>query len=210
MQYPLFDTAAQNDTGTGNYTGNLAPSTIYGLEVSEQSRFAGLGVNLGFAYNHSALGSVVAVPNYALPPGFGSPISPPQCLAGHTYAASKPCFDYTPYEVNVSGEQNPFSPKITANISIDYNFPVGMGTIDPRVTFSHTDQQYASIFQVPYYRMEARNLWDASIDWVTGHWDTQLFGRNLTNQTYIIAGGNPVYYGSPRQAGVQLTYHFQQ
>jgi iron complex outermembrane receptor protein len=206
MQYPLFDTVAQNDTQTGTYTANLAASTIYGLEVSEQSRFGGLGVNIGFDYNHSALGAVLAVPSYALPPGFGSPVSVPQCLPGHTYSLS--CFDYTPYLVNVSGEENPFAPRITANISVDYLFHFGNGTIDPRVTYSHTDQQYASIFEVPYNLMQARNLIDASIDWNVDKWDLQLFGTNLTNQLYIIAGGNPVYYGPPRQAGVQATYHF--
>jgi iron complex outermembrane receptor protein len=207
MQYTLFDTQAQNDTQTGNYVANLASSTIYGIEVSEQSRFGGLGVNVGFAYNHSALGSVTTVNNAALPPGFGSPTTLPQCLAGHDYTRTG-CFDYSPYLVNVGGEENPFAPKITANISIDYNFPVGNGDIDPRITFSHTDEQYASIFQNNYNLMQARDLLDASVDWVTGKWDTQVYGKNLTNKTYLIAGGTVVYYGPPRQGGVQVTYHF--
>jgi len=208
MQYSLFDPQQNGDTSTGTYVANLAPSTIYGIEVSEQSRFGGLGVNLGFGYNHSALGAVTTLPNYALPAGFGSPSTLPQCLPGHAYSAGTTCFDYTPYMVNVSGEENPFAPKITFNLTVDYQFHVGNGTIDPRVTFSHTDQQYASIFQVPYNLMEARNLWNASVDWVVGKWDTQLYGTNLSNQTYIIAAGNPIYYGAPRQLGLQETFRF--
>lgn len=208
MQYSLFDPQQNGDTSTGTYVANLASSTIYGIEISEQSRFAGFGLNIGFDYNHSALGSVTTLPNYALPAGFGSPTTLPQCLPGHTYAAGTACFNYNPYLVNVSGEENPFAPKVTFNVSADYQFHVGNGTIDPRVTFSHTDQQYASIFEVPYNLMEARNLWSGSVDWVVGKWDTQLYGTNLSNQTYIIAGGNPLYYGAPRQLGLQETFHF--
>jgi iron complex outermembrane receptor protein len=208
MQYELFDPVAQNDQQTGNYVANLAPSTIYGIEISEQSRFGPLGVNIGLDYNHSALGSVIALDNSALPPGFGNPTSLPQCLPGHSYTGGLQCFNYTPYLANVSGEQNPFAPKITANISVDYTVHLGNGTVDPRLTFSHVDKQYASIFQDQFNLMQARNLLDASIDWVVGKWDTQVFATNLTDQTYIIAGGNPIYYGPPRQLGIQATYHF--
>jgi iron complex outermembrane receptor protein len=112
--------------------------------------------------------------------------------------------------VNLSGEQNPLAPKITANVSVDYLFRVGNGTIDPRVTFAHTDQQYDSIFEAPFNLLSSRDLWSASLDWTVGKWDTQLFGTNLTDQTYIIGNGNGnvVYYGSPRQVGAQATYHF--
>jgi hypothetical protein len=85
---------------------------------------------------------------------------------------------------------------------------VGAGVIDPRVTFAHTDKQYASIFEVPYNLMQARNLWNATIDWTLGKWDTQLYGTNLSNQTYVIAGGNPIYFGAPRQLGLQEVFHF--
>lgn len=208
MQYSLYDTEAQNDTSTGTYVANLAPSKVYGVEVSEQARFGGLGVNVGFDYGHTALGNVRTVNNGALPAGWGSPTALPQCLPGHSYG-SITCFDYTPYMQNVSGEENPFAPLITANITVDYTFHVSAnGTLDPRVTYSHTDKQYASIFQNPFYEMAARNLVDASIDWVVGHWDAQVWAKNLTNQTYEIAGGNNVYYGPPRQAGLQGTYRF--
>jgi iron complex outermembrane receptor protein len=207
MQYQLFDTEAQNDTNTGNYVANLAPSTIYGLELAEQARFGGLGVNLGVAYTHTSLGNVNTVDQTRLPPGFGAPVAPPQCLRGQTY--STVCFDYTPYLSNVSGEQNPFAPLVTANISVDYQFHLGStSVIDPRVTYTHVDKQYASIFEYQFNLMQARNLLDASIDWTAGKWDVQLFSTNLTNQLYVISGGASFYYGPPRQAGIQATYHF--
>ncbi len=191
MQYQLFDPQENSDTTTGTYVANLAASTIYGLEVSEQSRFGGLGVNLGFDYNHSALGAVTTLPSYALPGGFGSPTTLPQCLAGHSYSGGTACFNYNPYLVNVSGEQNPFSPLITLNLSVDYQFHVGNGIIDPRVTFSHIDQQYASIFEVPYNVMQARNLLNASADWIIGKWDAQLYGTNLEQRDLHHRRGRP-------------------
>jgi iron complex outermembrane receptor protein len=213
MQYQLFDAQANNDTQTGSYVANLSPSSVYGLEVAAQSRFGGLGVSIAFDYNQSALGAVVTLPQYALPPGFGNPITHPQCLAGHSYAAGTQCFDYTPYLVNVTGEANPFSPPITANVSVDYRFRLGNGTVDPRVIFSHTDRQYDSIFQNSYNAFQARNLLSASVDWIAGPWDTQLYVTNLTDQTYIIDGGDigfgtPEFYGPPRQLGLQMTRRF--
>jgi outer membrane receptor protein involved in Fe transport len=178
--------------------------------VAEQSRFGGLGVDLAFDYNHSALGSILAVPDYQLPPNFNSPIGHPQCLTGAHYPAGVSCFNYDPYLVSAKGEENPYSPLITGNIAIDYRFHVGSGVLDPRVSFSHTDRQWDSIFQGSRYNlMPARNLWDAAVSWMAGEWIVRVYGTNLTNKTYIIAGGNPtIYYGAPRQEGIQVTYHF--
>ncbi|MGH7104889.1 MAG: TonB-dependent receptor, partial [Acetobacteraceae bacterium] len=212
MQYPIFDANEGNDTTVGDVTENLAASTIYGIQVAEQSRFGGLGVDLAFDYNHSALGSILAVPDYQLPPNFNTPIAHPQCYSGARYPAGVTCFNYDPYLVNLKGEANPYSPLITGNVGIDYRFHVGGSVLDPRVSFSHTDRQWDSIFQDSRYNlMPARNLWDASVSWMTGEWIVRIYGTNLTNRTYIIAGGNPtIYYGAPRQEGIQVTYHFGQ
>jgi iron complex outermembrane receptor protein len=207
-QYQLFDTQAQNDTITGNYIANLGAGTIEGFQLAEQARFGGLGINFGGDYNESKLGAAHAVNSSAFPAGFGTPLTLPQCVAGHTYIAPTQCFDYTPYATNTSGEEDPFAPRITANLSVDYSFPLGSGALDPRVTFSHTDKQYASIFENAYNEMGARNLLNASADYIINHWDVQLYGTNLNNETYIISGGNPLYYGAPRQYGVQGTYKF--
>jgi iron complex outermembrane recepter protein len=210
MQYSIFDADENNDTTVGDVVENLAPSKIYGIEVAAQSRFGGLGVNLGLDYNHSALGAITAVPDYQLPANFNTPIGHPQCLPGATYGGAVSCFNYAPYLENVSGEENPFSPEITGSIGLDYRFQVAGGVIDPGVTYSHTDRQWDSIFQDSRYNlMPARNLWNANVNWLMGNWVFKVYGTNLTNETYIIAGGNPIiYYGAPRQEGIQVTYHF--
>jgi outer membrane receptor protein involved in Fe transport len=47
------------------------------------------------------------------------------------------------------------------------------------------------------------------MDWLVGKWDAQAYATNLSNQTYIAANaGSTVYYGPPRQYGVQVKYSF--
>ena len=208
LQYNIFDPVENGDTGEGEVVENLGPSKIKGIEISEQARFGHFGVNLGFDYNDSSLGGITAVPDTFLPPGFNSGLGHPQCLAGMSYSPGQTCFNYTPYEVNVGGEETPYGPKVTANISVDYAFTFGNGAVvDPRLTFSHTDKQYASIFQNPYTEMGERNLLDGSIDYTKGPWLVQLWGKNLTNQTYIVGDTiTNVFYGAPRTAGLRATY----
>lgn len=210
MQYSIFDANENNDTTVGDVVENLAPSRIYGIEVAAQSRFGALGINVGFDYNHSALGAIVAVPDYRLPPNFNTPIGHPQCFPGATYTAGVTCFNYNPYLESVQGEENPFAPEITGNVALDYRFHLAGGVLDPGVAYSHTDRQWGSIFQDSRYNlMPARNIWNANVNWLRGNWVFKVYGTNLTNETYVLAGGNPtIYYGAPRQEGIQVTYHF--
>jgi iron complex outermembrane receptor protein len=208
-QYPIEDTQANNDTSVGSYVANFTPSLIEGVSAAAQARFGGLGIDLAFDYNHTALGSVQTVNNGAFPAGFGSPLGNPQCVAGRTYTAPLQCFDYTPYMTNLSGEPNPFAPEIQANIALDYKFNIGLGTLDPRVTYDYTSNQYGAIFENAYNQLGKRSLVGASMDWLVGKWDAQAYGTNLTNQTYIAANaGSTVFYGPPRQFGVQVRYNF--
>ncbi len=210
MQYSIFDATGNNDTTTTAFNLlNLKPTTLYGIEAAEQSRFGGLGINLGIDYSHSSLGGITTLPAYALPAGFGSPLALPQCLAGHTYAPGTSCFDYIPYNQSISGESMPYSPTISADASIDYRIRIGNGALDPRVTYHHTDKQYASVFENAYSEMGVRNLLGATLDWGDGDWDVQLYGTNLTNQIYLVGtGGATVNYGNPRQMGFQFTRQF--
>ena len=65
-----------------------------------------------------------------------------------------------------------------------------------------------------YTRQNRHELIDASIAWLSanGHFDAQVFGRNLTNRyvyaTSIVAGNFLVVPGAPRTYGIQLGYHY--
>jgi iron complex outermembrane recepter protein len=206
-QVSVFDPIALNDTTTGAYEANLPTTTIYGLSVAVQSRFAGLGINLNYDYNHSALGGITVVNNSQFPAGF-SGANMPQCLAGHTYTAPVACFNYVPYSTNVSGETLPNGPVNSGKLSVDYLLHVGTGTVDPKVEWSHTDKAYVSIFHTALNEVSQRNLLNASIDYAKGNMDFQLYGSNITNNTYIYDAGPAVYYGARRQYGVQAKVTF--
>jgi iron complex outermembrane recepter protein len=213
MQYPLFDI---NNPAAGAATvKNLAPSTLKGIEFSMQSRIGGLGVDLGLSFNKSSLGAIAALPDYRLPAGFGAPVpAPVQCgSAGQTPRA--PCFNYLPYEETVGGERNPFSPEVTANISVDYSIPLGVGSLDPRLTYSYLSDQWASIFQDSQFnRLRSRKLLGANLTYLAGPWTVDLYGTNLTNLTYVSGinggggGAGDVFYGAPRQFGIRMSRTF--
>ena len=205
MQEDIFNAKA----GYMDEVVNLANSTIKGLELSIQSRFGGLWVNLSVAYNESKLGAVSSadalidggvVASYRLPPLVQAVPS--------LFPAS--VFNYAPYTEKISGEQNPYSPKLTANASVDYAILVGPGTIRPVVSFSHTDKQFASLFQSDnFYLMPARNVWDVSTSYEAGSWLTQVYAKNVTNSVYVSGySGNTEYYGAPRQIGLRVRKTF--
>jgi iron complex outermembrane recepter protein len=189
-------------TGGGAVT-NVTSSKIKGIEASIQAHLAGFNATAGISYNDTALGAVSLIASHRLPPTVNNN---PQCNGSNAAV----CFDYNPYKVNLSGGANPFSPKVSINADIDYGAVIGNATLRPRVTFSHTDKQFGSVFQSDnYFLMEARNLFGASVSYEVGPWTTTAFGTNLTDQTYVSAyQGNSVYYGPPREFGIKVSRTF--
>lgn len=194
-------------TGGGGVT-NVGESKIKGIEASFAAHVSGFNIDASVAYNDTSLGAVSLIATYRLPPTANNE---PQCAVGQVQGAS--CFNYLPFFVNLSGGSNPFSPKLTFDASVDYGIPVGSATVRPRVSFSHVDKQYGSVFQTDnYFLMEARNLLGASLAYESGPWIVQAYGTNLTDQTYVQAYNNGSfqyeYYGAPRQFGVQVKRTF--
>ena len=212
-QYSLLAPSTDGVTTSSTDVVGLPTATIKGIEASMQAHLAHFDFDLGVYYNKSALGSLRAIATYELPATLST--STPGC-ANTTVAGGKiTCFNYGPYYVNVSGEANAFSPPLTVSTDLGYQIPLGNGTLEPRVTYSHTDKQYGSIFQTnSYWLMGARNLWGADLQYTSGPWLVDAYGTNLTDETYISgyygAGGNlnDVFYGPPRQYGLRLNYTF--
>lgn len=205
MQEDIFNAHA----GYMDQVVNLANSTINGFEASVQGRLAGLGINAGVSYTDSKLGSVsnpAALVNGGVVASYLLPLVVQNVPA--LFPAST--FDYTPYTHYISGQQNPYSPKFTANVSVDYAIPMGEATVRPVVSFSHTGEQHASIFQRDnFYLVPARNLWNASISYENGPWLTQAYVNNLADTVYISGySGNAVYYGDPREIGLRVRKSF--
>jgi iron complex outermembrane receptor protein len=202
MQQVIYNTL----TGSGTKIVNIGSSTLEGIEATLNGRFGGLGINFDGSYEHSTLANITGiVASYQLPPGTSNL---GQCgLPG--VSAPPNCFDYTPYEADVAGESDIFAPEFQGSIGIDYRIPVGQGTLDPQMQFSYTGGQYASLFQIPFYYMGPRRIWNASLTYNVNQWNTELFINNFTNQVYLSGNsGNTVFYGAPEQIGLRIRRDF--
>jgi iron complex outermembrane receptor protein len=212
MQEIIYDISAISVQGQVN----LPTATIKGLEASMQTRLGGFGFDLSAAYTDSSLGAVTDIANYKFNPAVLGKTN--QCAAGQVpNATNSNCTNYLPYEVNLSGEELPFAPKLTVNASVQYAIPFGNGTLTPQITYSHTDRQYSNLFQSDaFYLMAARNLWNGYLNYASGPWTAGLYCTNLTNKLYITgnsatgagSAGSDVTFGAPRQYGAQLQRSF--
>ena len=214
MQQNIYNAIA----GYGDTVVNLGNSTIKGIEASMQARFAGLDLNVALAYNNSKLGTisnpdalvnggVVAAYRLPLPISQGTP---PQCLPNGSSPDARACFNYSPYADVLSGQQNPYSPELTASASVAYSVPVGANTLRPRVSYSYIDKQYASLFQADsFYLVPTREVWDAAVAYEADSWLAEVYVRNFTDETYVSGySGSDQYYGAPRQVGLRFNRRF--
>ncbi len=209
IQYNALQQQILNPAGGGNYVTNIGNSKISGLEFSAQGRFGAWTSNVGLAYNHSSLGNTTAIATYEIPGTVNTNL--PQCAPGQAAG----CNNYAPYTVNLGGEANPYSPSFQANFSLSYLYNLtGNSSLSPRIDYSFTGKQYASIFQnTGFYLLSSRSLLDMYLTYSWKSWDVQAYAHNLTNETYIagIGGDNtPVdaFYGNPRTFGVSIRTKF--
>jgi len=208
MRYQDMQLPVLNPVNGRNAVTNIATSTIRGIEFTGNGQFGGLGVNLSATVDNSKIGSVTEVENFRLPTAANGQV---QCAVGQVGG----CFDYTPYITNLSGEQNPYTPKFTASATLNYRIAMGSdSTLLPSVTFTYTGPQFDSIFQTDnYYLLTARHLLNTSLTFNSGQWQVQAYCNNCANETYVagaggVSSGDVWYYGSPRQIGVRLHRDF--
>jgi iron complex outermembrane recepter protein len=214
MQYYGMQQQVLNPLGGGNTVINLGNSTIDGLELSSQARFGGWIANAGIALNHSALGNAKAIAAYELSAAINTNL--PQCAPGQAAG----CNNYLPYSLELNGEANPYSPNFQANLSISYALVLNdSNTLTPRVDYSYTGKQYASIFQnTDFYLLGARSLLGLYLSYDYRSWQIQAFMHNVTNEVYIAgiggatgtagSSGADAFYGDPRTFGISIKTKF--
>jgi iron complex outermembrane recepter protein len=210
MQQNLFNVNNPQNAGVAN----IGHAVIWGLEgnLQYQSR-TGFGATLAIAYTHSALSPLQDIATYKEPPGFGTgpggaAFSLPGCPPG--VPTSSTCFQYAPYIVNLKGAETTYAPKLTYNLTLQYGFQVGPATIQPRVQFSHSDQQWSNVLQQdPYYELSQRNILNAYLDYIQGPWNLSLYATNVNNDLYqTVNNTTTVLYGAPRELGAKVTRTF--
>jgi iron complex outermembrane receptor protein len=211
MQQLVFDIYSP---GSFSDISNIPHSTIKGLEASAQTAVGRLGFNLSANYNKSALGSLEDTAAYKFPLGYGTTA---QCAAGVSpLPGNTNCTNYLPYQENLTGEELPYAPEWTVNSSVQYSIPFGSNALVPRLAYSYTSKQYASLFQTDnFYLMNTRHLWNAYLDYIAGPWKVTAYGTNLGNELYAsgystssTTATTDIYYGNPRQFGLRVNRTF--
>ena len=186
---------------------NLARATIKGVEGQAQAQFGGLGVDGGFAYVDSRLGTITLVNTRLLPPGQLGP----QCGAVPTAG----CFNYAPYEQTNAGGPNLYSPKWTVNAGVEYKVPLANDiSLTPRLNYSYVGSQYDNLLYSPVTDyLHARGLISALATLqLPSQWWVEAYGNNLANKIYVSGAtnqsGNNEFFGAPRTFGVRVGKKF--
>lgn len=212
MQLSVFQTSAAEGR---QLTSNVDGSSIKGWEASIRAVVGEFGINASVNSTESELGNLTTVDTRAFPPpGPGQPY-PGDTSKGCTTAVATTgsCFDYTPYRLELSGTENPFSPELTYTIGLDYTIQLaGGGTLVPALSYNYSDSAYSSLLQSPldnYYRTDDRKLTNFSVSYRKDNWDVQFFATNVTDEVFIEgASGSSVLYGDPRVVGARIRMTF--
>lgn len=131
----------------------------------------------------------------------------------------------------LDGEKLEFASDWSGTIAADYVLPLsGDNQLYGRVGYSFRSDYLADPTRAPYARDVDYQLWDARVGWRNASWDVSLWGRNLTDETYVTAttamvfgtlfanpalGGNTAsslnhqaWLNDPRTWGLTVRYQF--
>lgn len=206
-----IDTFIPPEGGYGGTDGidNVGESTIKGIEAQVQAVFGSFLIDFGLSYVDSKLGETLYIDNTGLPGGGSIPLGP-QCPVG-TPSNPPLCFDYVPYSTNLSGQSNPFSPKLTYTLGVQYDINHGNNVMTSlRLDYMHMDEQYMTILQSPADYLEERDLLNAQIIIRKDDWRVKLFATNLTDELYVngFTHNTSLFLGRPRQYGIEIGKSF--
>jgi iron complex outermembrane receptor protein len=172
-------------------TQNIPKSKSIGAELEVQAHLRGWSANFGAAYLQAT-------------------VVTPVSLLNNTGAKSFPGF--VP-----DGTTLPYSPRWTLNGGVEYAFSLGdRGTLNPRLQWSHTGLEWASVFQNSASVQPAHDIVDVQLTWDPNPaWELQALVSNVTNKTYIAsqvfntsgANGGTIY-GERREASLRVAYRF--
>jgi iron complex outermembrane receptor protein len=115
-----------------------------------------------------------------------------------------------------SGKQIIGAAKYTLAAAAQYEYPIRVGRLVARLDYHVQSPVFFEATNSPRFESDWRHLLDARLGLSTGHWDVFLWGRNLTNDTYVtyrddrsaIGVLQTTAYGDPRTYGVSVTARF--
>jgi iron complex outermembrane recepter protein len=169
-------------------TQNAASGEAWGAELELLGRFGGFGFNAGVGWLDATFAEPASIVNTST----------------------------NTQQIVPAGASLVFSPEWTISAGVEYVFPVGKGTLIPRLQWSHVDEQLATPFPSASTIVPSRSLWDARLTWDSGGmWMVEAFATNFADETYIASqiqnstsatGG--IIYGAPLQFGARVRLNF--
>lgn len=169
-------------------TQNAASAEIYGAEIELTGQYDSLGFNIGLGY---------------LEGSFAEDVTLNDTNGGGNALVS-------------SGDELPFTPNLTFNAGIQYDFFAGETRITPRAQFAFVDDQIATPFPHPFTEVESRKILDLKLivkpndafmieGFITNALDEEYVVSQIQNSSSADGGA---IYGAPRQFGVRAKYDF--
>jgi iron complex outermembrane receptor protein len=214
MQLTAYTTTAI-DSGSG--TVNVGDVKIQGFEGALRASFGNFNLSGSLGYVDSELNGIDSYENRALPdweavfPGEGD-VDVGDISKGCVDTAERNCFDFSPFALTINGAEQLNTPELSYNLSVDYLFELNDGgTLVPRLSYRHADENYTSILQIPgenYYTRDKVDTFDLSVTYTMDDWTIQTFINNLTDEVYVTNAGGGLLYGDPRTAGVRARMYF--
>ena len=110
------------------------------------------------------------------------------------------------------------TPEWSTNLGVQYEWDLSAGQLISRVDWHYMGDHYKDALNFPELKQEAFSLIDAFITYVSaqGNWEASLFGKNLTDEIYIVSGfangltqgRTTANLGRPREWGISFKYLF--
>jgi len=184
---------------TATHTTNAGKSEIYGAEAELIALVTPNDqIDINGSYLHARYKA------FLNPPTIGRP------GLGDAY-----CSRYDTHgQCDLTGNTLPYSPNWSFTASYEHNWTVRAdGRLNLRLEGKYSATQYFSPFDYPDSAQPAYGTMNAYLTYLQNNWQIGIWGRNLTNTTYLISGGegtgggNAVFtyaFGDPRTVGIRL------
>ena len=113
---------------------------------------------------------------------------------------------------SAKGNDTPLAPDITGTLGIQYTLAVGAGHLDMNLLYSYNDgysYEPDNRLQQPSFDMINASM----VYQMTPHWGVELWGKNLTDETYYVqklgsALADVAVAAAPRTVGISINYTY--
>ena len=112
-----------------------------------------------------------------------------------------------------TGDPLTYSADLSGNFAATYVLPVAEGTAYARLDYTFKGDHFTTVGSTYEQDLESFNL---KMGWRDGQWDISVWGKNLTDRTYVSVAANTVAYNgntsyflaAPRTVGLTASYDF--